>query len=198
MKYKRLIDVLLATIGLVLVSPLLVLAWLGAIMDTTSNGIFTQTRIGQYGKPFTIYKLKTIHPRTQKTSKFGDFLRKSKIDEFPQLLNILKGDMSFVGPRPDIPGYADNLKEEDQIILHLRPGITGLASLKYRNEEQLLATKENPIAYNDTVIWPDKIRINKWYVDNYSFKLDSIILFYTLIPISFEVEKFIFQKKRMN
>ena len=159
-------------------------------IDTQSNGFFTQERIGQYGKSFLIYKLRTLHPKTNKTSFWGRMLRKTKLDELPQLLNILKGQMTFVGPRPDISGYADNLAGADQIILKLKPGITGLASLKYRNEEQILSQQPNPQHYNDEVIWPDKVRINKWYAENRTISMDLQILFYTLFPVSFDVEAF--------
>lgn len=159
-------------------------------IDTQSNGFFTQVRIGQYGKPFLIYKLRTLHSKTNKTSFWGRMLRKTKLDEIPQILNLLKGEMTLVGPRPDISGYADELVGADQIILKLKPGITGLASLKYRNEEQLLAQQTNPQHYNDEVIWPDKVRINKWYAQNRTFIMDVQILFYTLFPVSFDVEAF--------
>ena len=159
-------------------------------IDTQSNGFFTQKRIGQYGKPFLIYKLRTLHSKTNKMSAFGHALRTTKLDEIPQILNILKGEMTLVGPRPDISGYADNLAEADQIILKLKPGITGLASLKYRNEEQILSQQTNPQLYNDEVIWPDKVRINKWYAENRTISMDLQILFYTLFPVSFDVEAF--------
>ena len=159
-------------------------------IDTQSNGFFTQERIGQYGKSFLIYKLRTLHVKTNKTSLWGRMLRKTKLDELPQLLNILKGQMTLVGPRPDITGYADQLVGADQIILQLKPGITGLASLKYRNEEQLLAQQPNPQHYNDEVIWPDKVRINKWYAQNRTLVMDVQIIFYTLFPVSFDVDRF--------
>jgi lipopolysaccharide/colanic/teichoic acid biosynthesis glycosyltransferase len=159
-------------------------------IDTQSNGFFTQVRIGQHGKPFLIYKLRTLHSKTNKTSFLGRMLRKTKLDEIPQILNLLKGEMTLVGPRPDISGYADNLAGADQIILKLKPGITGLASLKYRNEEQLLAQQTNPQHYNDEVIWPDKVRINKWYVQNRTLLIDLQIIFYTLVPIPFDVDAF--------
>lgn len=162
-------------------------------IDTQSNGFFTQVRIGQYGKPFLIYKLRTLHAKTNETSFWGRMLRKTKLDEIPQILNLLKGEMTLVGPRPDISGYADNLAGADQIILKLKPGITGLASLKYRNEEQLLAQQPNPKHYNDEVIWPDKVRINKWYAQNRSLIMDAQIIFYTLVPIPFDVDAFIGQ-----
>jgi lipopolysaccharide/colanic/teichoic acid biosynthesis glycosyltransferase len=158
--------------------------------DTQSNGFFTQERIGQYGKSFLIYKLRTLHLKTNKTSLWGRILRKTKLDEFPQLLNILKGQMTFVGPRPDVPGYADELVGADRILLTLKPGVTGLASLKYRNEEQILSQQTNPQKYNDEVIWPDKVRINKWYAQNRTLIMDLQIIFYTLFPVSFDVEAF--------
>jgi lipopolysaccharide/colanic/teichoic acid biosynthesis glycosyltransferase len=159
-------------------------------IDTQSNGFFTQERIGQYGKSFLIYKLRTLHVKTNKTSLWGRMLRKTKLDELPQLLNILKGQMTFVGPRPDVPGYADELVGADRILLTLKPGVTGLASIKYRNEEQLLAQQPNPQHYNDEVIWPDKVRINKWYAQNRTLVMDVQIIFYTLFPVSFDVDRF--------
>lgn len=121
---------------------------------------------------------------------WGRFLRKTKIDELPQIINIINGEMTWVGPRPDIPGYADQLIGEDRIILTVKPGITGLASLKYRNEEALLKQQQKPLQYNDEIIWPDKVRINKWYVKNKSFWLDCIIVFYTIFPFHFDVDEF--------
>lgn len=152
--------------------------------------LFKQIRIGKNGVPFTIYKLRTIPEGATIPNAWGAFLRKSKLDELPQLLNVLKGEMNLVGPRPDVPGYADLLQGDDRIILTLKPGITGLASLKYRNEEQLLAQQPHPQHYNDEVIWPDKVRINKWYASNRTFLIDLQIIFYTLIPIPFDVDAF--------
>ena len=152
--------------------------------------LFTQTRIGKNGIPFTIYKLRSIPTGASTPNAWGQFLRNSKLDEIPQLYNILKGEMTLVGPRPDVPGYADQLEGDDRIVLTLKPGITGLASLKYRNEEQLLAQQPHPQHYNDEVIWPDKVRINKWYASNRTFLIDLQIIFYTLIPIPFDVDAF--------
>ena len=118
-------------------------------------------------------------------------LRKTKLDEIPQIFNLLKGEMTLVGPRPDVAGYADKLEGADRIILNLKPGITGLASLKYRNEEQILSQQPNPQQYNDEVIWPDKVRMNKWYAHNRTFIMDVQIIFYTLVPIPFDVDSFI-------
>ena len=182
------------TILLIGIGFLLLVLGITAI-DTQSNGFFTQERIGQHGKSFLIYKLRTLHAKTNKSSLWGQILRKTKLDELPQLLNILKGQMTFVGPRPDVSGYADELVGVDQIILQLKPGITGLASLKYRNEEQILAQQIHPKKYNDEVIWPDKVRINKWYAQNRTISMDLQILFHTLFPVSFDVDSFIAKRK---
>ncbi len=152
--------------------------------------LFKQTRIGKNGVPFTIYKLRTIPEGATVPNAWGAFLRKSKLDELPQLINVIKGDMAFVGPRPDVPGYADKLEGADRLILTVKPGITGLASLKYRNEEVLLAQQTDPQKYNDEVIWPDKVRINKWYVAHRTWAMDITLLFYTLFPFPFDVEAY--------
>lgn len=191
MTQKRLLDILFALIGLAVFAPILIGCILIATVETKSFGLFLQERIGQFGIPFKIIKIKTLSDKNQKATKFGQFLRSTKIDELPQLINILNGTMSFVGPRPDIAGYADALQGANQIILEMCPGVTGLASLKYRNEEQFLRHQSNPLHYNDTVIWPDKVRINKWYVQNQTLKMDLQILAYTLFPINCNVEKYI-------
>lgn len=152
------------------------------------NGLFKQIRIGKNGKPFIIYKFRTLkgEPSSNITtsnspsSPWGRFLRKTHLDELPQLFNILIGDMSFVGPRPDVPGYADKLSGDDRIILTVRPGITGPAQIKYRNEEEILAQQQDPIRYNDEVIWKDKVAINKEYVKNWSLFKDLYYLWKTL------------------
>ena len=115
--------------------------------------------------------------------QFGAILRKYKLDELPELINVLLGDMSFVGPRPDVPGYADLLTGENRNILKLRPGITGPASIKYSNEEEILSKKENPIEYNNNVIYPDKVRLNLEYYYNNSIWIDIKIIFATLSKI---------------
>ena len=145
--------------------------------------IFKQKRVGKNGKLFTMYKFRSMKPNSDGNSvsvagenritPLGAVLRRYKLDELPELWNVLKGDMSFVGPRPDVPGYADKLEGETREILKLRPGITGPASMKYRNEEEMLAKVDDPKKYNDEVIYPDKIRINLYYLKHYSF-LDDI------------------------
>jgi len=178
---KRTFDILFSCIALLLVWWLLILLWILLCIDTNSNGFFIQERIGQYGKKFNIFKLKTFHPRTQKISKIGIFLRKSKLDELPQLFNVLAGEMSIVGPRPDIPGYYDKLKGEERKILELKPGITSLASIKYGNEEELLAKQSDPLHYNDEIIFPDKVKMNLEYYYKHSFLGDLKIIVKTIL-----------------
>ena len=178
--FKRLFDGVISLIAILLVGVFLIIFWLLASLDTQSNGLFVQERIGQWGRIFKIYKLKTMCPKTEDISRIGLFLRKTKIDEMPQLWNVLKGDMSFVGPRPDIPGYYDLLEGEARKILELKPGITSEASIKYRNEETLLAQQGCPLEYNDTVIFPDKVQMNLDYYYNRSFWGDMMVILRTV------------------
>lgn len=191
---KGLFDFLLALIGLVLVAPIIIFAWVVACVETRSNGFFLQKRVGKNGGLFTLVKIKTMKlvsgintHVTQKNdariTKSGVFFRKTKIDELPQLWNVLIGQMSFVGPRPDVKGYADKLLGEERVILLVRPGITGPASLKYKNEEELLAKQINPEQYNDEVIWPDKVKINVNYVRNWSLSRDMAFIYQTIIGV---------------
>jgi lipopolysaccharide/colanic/teichoic acid biosynthesis glycosyltransferase len=183
---KRIFDILFSVIGLLFVGWIIFLFFILATIDTKQNGFFIQKRIGRHGKKFTIYKLRTI--KSDRSGKpmisfLGNFLRKSKIDEFPQLYNVLINDMSFVGPRPDIEGYYDKLEGEDRKLLELKPGITGPASLIYRNEYSLLLKYENPKEYNDKVIFPDKIKLNLEYYYNHSFFGDIVIIIKTVLGI---------------
>lgn len=153
--------------------------------------IFKQKRVGRDGKLFTMYKFRSMtvgHGGSSvsvagesRITPFGAKLRRYKLDELPELWNVLIGEMSFVGPRPDVPGYADQLKGKDREVLKLRPGITGPASLKYRNEEEMLAKQTDPQRYNDEVIFPDKVRINLYYLNNYSFIKDIEMIFCTVL-----------------
>ncbi|TDL99950.1 MAG: sugar transferase [Flavobacteriaceae bacterium] len=177
---KTLFDYTLALILLVPACFVILLLLLVSSLDTRKIGFFTQKRIGQFGKPFLIYKIRTIAPETKVPTKIGTFLRQSKLDELPQLFNILKGEMSFVGPRPDIGGYYDKLEGEDRNILELKPGLTSLAAIKYRKEEQILAKESNPKQYNDQIIFPDKVRMNLDYYYNQSLILDCIIILKTI------------------
>jgi len=176
---KRLFDIVFSVLALLILAPFLLIAVILAAFDTASNGIFCQQRIGQYGKPFMIFKLRSMHTRTGNVSAMGNFFRKYKIDEWPQLLNVLLGCMTFVGPRPDIAGYYDLLQGEDRKVLALKPGITSMASLKYYNEEALLRQQNNPLYYNDTVIFPDKVKMNLEYYHNHNLWIDLKILWKT-------------------
>lgn len=190
---KRTFDFVLALILLVLFGWLILLAWLATSLADRGNGLFRQTRIGRGGKPFTIYKIKTMRPvagisttvttgQDRRITWLGRWLRRTKVDELPQLFNVLAGSMSFVGPRPDVAGFADLLEGEDRMILDLRPGITGPATLAFRDEEEQLAGQADPEAYNRTHIWPAKVRINKDYIVHYRFRHDMLCILATAIP----------------
>jgi len=189
---KRVFDILLSFFGLLVCWWIILLAWMVATIETKSNGFFAQERVGKDGKLFNIYKIKTMKKvdgiDTAVTSsidvritKSGALFRATKIDELPQLWNVLLGEMSFVGPRPDVPGYADRLQGEDRIILSIRPGITGPAQLAYKNEEEVLANQDNAVKYNDEIIWPDKVRINRKYIEDYSFFKDFYYIWKTIV-----------------
>ena len=189
--FKRLLDITLAIVGVVLSFPVLGLLLVIAAVNTNSSGLLAQKRIGKNGIPFMLYKLKTMRDEGEastfittandkRVTTFGRFLRKTKLDELPQLWNVLIGKMSFVGPRPDVPGYADQLQGDDRIILSVRPGITGPASLAFKDEEDLLAEQDDPQRYNDEVIWPEKVRINKDYIRNYSLLTDIKMIWKTV------------------
>lgn len=179
LKLKRTFDVILALAILpVFIVPIILLIVIATI-DTNKYGVFSQLRVGQHGKLFKIYKIRTLKEGIHKlghleksATTIGKFLRRHKLDELPQLFNVLIGDMSFVGPRPDLQGFADELEGEDRIILIVKPGITGPATLKYKDEERVLGRQNDPEHYNRTIIWVDKVKINKKYVQNYSFYLD--------------------------
>lgn len=180
MTAKRFFDVVFSFLALVLLFWLLLITIIIASIDTKSFGLFVQKRIGQFGKPFWIFKIKSMHDTTHKISSFGSFLRKSKLDELPQLVNIFLGQMSFVGPRPDVPGYYDQLEGEAKKILELKPGLTSEASIKYANEEAILSLQENPLLYNDTVLFPDKVKMNLEYYYKRSILVDLQIIFKTV------------------
>jgi len=189
---KRIFDLFLSVFGICMTWWIMLLAWLMASIETKSNGLFMQERIGKNGKPFLVFKIKTMKEvqgidttvtvsNDKRITKSGVFFRKTKIDELPQLFNVLFGTMSFVGPRPDVAGFADELEGEDKIILSIRPGITGPASLKYRDEEIILSKQENPEKYNKNVIWKDKVLINKEYIKHWSLKNDIKYIIKTIL-----------------
>lgn len=188
---KAIFDFILSFIGLFLFGWIIFLAWIVASFETKSNGFFLQKRVGKNGKLFNIIKIKTMKKvdgidttitasNDVRITKSGKFFRDTKIDELPQFFNIFIGDMSFVGPRPDVEGYADKLQGEDRLVLSIRPGITGPASLKYRDEEEILSKQKDPRKYNDTVIWVDKVKINLEYIKNQSLKKDIEYLVKTI------------------
>ena len=189
---KFIFDRLVALIGLMCLWPVLIV--IGLLIHLKMPGgpvIFTQVRVGRNAKLFKMYKFRSMtvsHSGSSisvageaRITPLGAKLRRYKLDELPELWNVLIGDMSFVGPRPDVPGYADKLEGEDRLILKLRPGITGPASLKYRNEEEILANVENPQQYNDEVIYPDKVKINLEYYHNHSLLGDLKYIFETVL-----------------
>ena len=192
MLIKLIFDRLFSFFGLFFLCPILfIVAFLIRIKMPSGPIIFKQKRVGQHGRLFIMYKFRsmTMNPSGSSVSVQGESritplgakLRKYKLDELPELWNVLIGDMSFVGPRPDVPGYADKLEGDNRRMLLLKPGITGPASLKYRNEEELLTQQENPQKYNDEVLFPDKVRINIEYLDNWSFWNDIKIIIYTIL-----------------
>lgn len=188
---KYIFDRVMALVGLLCLWPvLLIVSVLIRIKMPDGPVIFKQKRVGRNGHLFTMYKFRTMEvdhdgssvsvAGESRITPLGKVLRKYKLDELPELWNVLIADMSFVGPRPDVPGYADELTGRDRDILKLRPGITGPASLKYRDEEEMLATLDEPKKYNDEIIFPDKVRINLFYFDNYSFVKDIEMIICTV------------------
>jgi lipopolysaccharide/colanic/teichoic acid biosynthesis glycosyltransferase len=181
---KRVFDIIFSLFILLLFFWLVLISWLVAAIDTHSSGIFIQERIGQYGSTFKIYKLRTIRfllpSGEHHISRTGQLLRNYKLDELPQFLNVLKGEMSIVGPRPDLPGYYDLLEGENRKILELKPGLTSPAALKYSTEEQLLEKQELPLIYNNNAIFPDKVRLNLDYYYHRSFWGDVVLVLKTV------------------
>ena len=192
---KYIFDRLVSLIGLLILWPVFIIVAI-LIKQKMPGGpvLFVQNRVGRHGKLFKVHKFRSMTMRketdavtgvaaaeTERITPLGEKLRKYKLDELPELWDVLIGEMSFVGPRPDIPGYADQLQGEDREILKLRPGITGPASLKYRNEEDILASVDNPQEYNDEIIYPDKVRLNRYYLHHYSFIKDIQMIFCTVL-----------------
>ncbi|RUA11756.1 MAG: sugar transferase [Flavobacteriia bacterium] len=188
---KRSFDIIFSIIGLAFFGIPIILLILLATFSTGKFGLFKQERIGKDTEVFNMYKIRSMKREEgsdisitvagdKRITRFGKFLRKFKLDELPQLFNVLIGDMSFVGPRPDIKGYADRLQGEDRIILTVNPGITGPATIRFKNEEQILARQQDPKKYNDQVIWPEKVRINIQYIENWTLWKDIKYIFKTI------------------
>ena len=212
---KIIFDKAVSFIGLLILWPVLLVVALLIKWKMPGPILFCQQRVGRYGENFTVYKFRTMTVKREaavasrdseatsiasqeqsRITPLGEKLRRYKLDELPELWNVLKGDMSFVGPRPDVPGYADQLQGEDREVLLLRPGITGPASLKYRNEEDILEAVDEALQkgrsglpmgittvqeYNDNVIYPDKVRLNRYYLHHYSFIKDIQMIVCTVL-----------------
>ena len=191
---KWIFDRVISLIGLLVLWPILLIVAILIKVKMPGPILFVQNRVGRNGKLIPVHKFRSMRVRredekftgvaaaeTSRITPLGEKLRKYKLDELPELWDVFIGNMSFVGPRPDVPGYADQLQGADRDMLKLRPGITGPASLKYRNEEELLAKVEDPQKYNDEVIWPDKVRLNLFYYHHYSFVKDIQIIFATVL-----------------
>ncbi len=190
---KRLFDFGAALVGLLILAVPMGIVALAAWLTSGRPVLFVQDRVGIGGRIFRVRKFRTMHIRRtpdspvtvyadERLTPTGRVLRRYKLDELPQLWNVLVGEMSFVGPRPDVPGYADKLVGEDRRLLSLRPGITGPATLIYRNEEEMLARVDDPVKYNDEVIYPDKVRLNLGYLKECSFTRDLHYIWRTILP----------------
>ena len=191
---KRLFDIIFSFVGIVFLFPVFIIVSILIKIDSSGPVFFLQERVGLNGKFFKIIKfrsMKTNHNNSltvtlendKRITRIGKKIRKYKIDEIPELINVFVGDMSFVGPRPDVPGYADLLKGESRNILKLRPGITSRASIKYANEEMILLNEDDPIAYNNNIIFPDKVKLNLNYYYNNNIWIDIKIIFATLFAV---------------
>ena len=192
---KRSFDVIFSIIGLFILAPFLFLIAILIKLDSKGAVLFVQGRVGKNNIDFNIFKFRTMRVQSQgkglltlgnndsRITKVGYFLRRYKIDEFPQLINILKGDMSFVGPRPELRYYVNFYNRDDMNIFVVRPGITGLASLKYRNEVELLKAAENPEDFFINTIIPDKLKYNKEYIRKHNFFFDLKLIGITIIKV---------------
>ena len=192
---KRFFDVLFSCLGLIFLAPIFLIVAIIIKFDSKGPVLFIQPRVGLHNKNFNIYKFRTMYTESDKkglltignrdsrVTNVGYFLRRYKIDEFPQLVNILLGDMSFVGPRPELRKYVDYYPEEDMVLFSVRPGITGLASIEFRNEVELLKAAKNPEEYFIESIIPEKNRLNKIYIEQYSLWLDLKLIAITIIKV---------------
>lgn len=192
---KRLFDIIASGVGLLCLAPVFILVAFWIKADSPGPVFFRQARVGRGGRLFRIYKFRSMRVGSDKGSQItigghdsritrsGVFIRRFKIDELPQLINVFLGDMSFVGPRPEVPHYVDMYSEEQREVLRVRPGITDLASIKYRDENEILGTVDDPEAYYVSVIMPDKLSINLDYVRHHSFIGDIRIILMTLFKI---------------
>ena len=192
---KRLFDILFSLIGLIILSPILTLIAISIKIDSKGPIFFRQLRVGRYSEDFKIFKFRTMQINSDKlglltvgdkdprVTKVGYFLRKYKLDEFPQLINVFIGNMSFVGPRPEVRKYVNFYSEEDLKILNVKPGITDYASIKYRNEAEIIKQAiDAEKAYIEDIM-PEKIKLNKAYIENNNIFIDVNIIFKTFLSI---------------
>lgn len=192
----RIFDILLATLGLVILSPLLIFVYVAIVLESRGGGFYRQERTGRYGKPFRLIKFRSMYVNADKhglitvgghdnrITRVGYYIRKYKIDELPQLINVVKGDMSIVGPRPEVKKYTDLYTEEQRKILDIRPGITDYASIKYVDENEILGASDNPERTYTEQIMPDKIKLNMIYISQNGIKEYFKIIFLTLTNIA--------------
>ena len=189
---KRLFDITASFFGIIILSPLLIFIGLWVGLSSKGGVFYKQIRVGKNNKDFKLYKFRsmrvnsdkqgllTVGSKDSRITKAGYFIRKYKIDELPQLFNVLKGDMSFVGPRPEVRRYVDLYSREQMKVLSVRPGITDPASIKYRNENDILSSASNPEEYYIQHIMPDKLKINIDYINTQTFIKDIKIIFQTI------------------
>lgn len=190
---KRVFDIIASGLGIIVLSPVLII--IAFIIKKESDGpvFFKQIRVGQKGGKFEIFKYRTMVVNAEKLgrqitvgndsriTKIGGFLRKYKLDELPQLINVFKGDMSLVGPRPEVPKYVEMYTEEQKKVLEVKPGITDLASIRYKDENELLGTAEDPDDMYINTIMPDKLSLNLEYIDKSNVFLDIYIIIKTIV-----------------
>ena len=192
---KRAFDIIVALTGLVVVVPLLVVVAVAIKVDSSGPIFFRQRRMGRGFRPFFIYKLRTMVQdapargifitagRDPRITRVGQLLRQTKVDELPQLINVLRGDMALVGPRPEVPHYVELFRKDYEEILQIRPGITDLASLKYRDEAAILGQSENPEEEYVKRVLPEKIRLAKDYMNQSSLFFDTMLIFKTMLKL---------------
>jgi lipopolysaccharide/colanic/teichoic acid biosynthesis glycosyltransferase len=189
---KRLVDIVLSLFGLLVLLPFFAVAAVAIVLDSKGGVFFLQTRVGKDNKDFKLFKFRTMGVNAEskgqltiggndsRITRVGHFLRRYKLDELPQLLNVLLGDMSLVGPRPEVRRYVDLYAPEQQQVLSIKPGLTDYASIKYVDESELLAKAENPEQFYIKTIMPDKLAINLKYIKSRSLAMDMGILFKTI------------------
>lgn len=192
---KRIFDIVASGIGLILLSPLFIILTIWIKCDSIGPVFYKQVRVGRNNMDFQLFKFRSMRVGSDKKglitvgghdpriTRSGYYIRKYKLDEFPQLINVFKGDMSLVGPHPEVRKYVDMYTEEQMHVLDVRPGITDLASIRYRNENELLERVNDPDKYYVEVIMPDKLRINLEYVARHSFTFDIRLIFQTFRAI---------------